>query len=68
MSKVPVCREHMSLVWKELKTSKANNKLGLAAVWLDNAKCLWLQPRQADFFALERYGIDPKLDDPLKSY
>ena len=49
MSKVPICREHMSLVWKELKTSKANNKLGLAAVWSDNANACGSNPDKLIF-------------------
>ena len=32
MAKVPGCREHMSLVWDELKTAKSN-KTSITAIW-----------------------------------
>ena len=61
MSKVPGCREHMSLIWKELKTSKANNKLGLAAACLEIANAFGFNPDKLTFFVLTAVWYRPKI-------
>lgn len=67
MTKVPVSWEHMSLVWKELKTEKTN-KLNRATVSLDIANAYGPVLHLLIFFATECYGKDPIWVDVLKSY
>ena len=56
MEKISGCWEHMSMVWNELKSSKAEHG-NLAAVWLDIANAYGSVPHQLIFFALQRYGV-----------
>ena len=51
MEKIPGCWEHMSMVWNELKSSKAEHG-NLAAVWLDIANAYGSVSHQLIFFAL----------------
>ena len=56
MEKVPGCWEHMSVVWKELKSSKSE-KNNVSAIWLDIANAYGSVPHQLIFFSLKRYGV-----------
>ena len=67
MEKVPGCWEHMSVVWEDLKSSKAN-KSNIVAVWLDIANAYGSVTHQLIFFALERYGVHPLWIKIIQAY
>ena len=56
MAKVPGWWEHMSVVWDELKSTKAE-KANIAAAWLDIANSYGSVLHQLIFFALGCYGV-----------
>ena len=51
IEKVPICWEHMSVVWDELKSRKAE-KSNIAAIWLDIANAYGSVPHQLLFLPL----------------
>ena len=67
MEKVPGCWEHISMVWSSLKEAR-QNKSTVANIWLDIANAYGSIPHRLIFFALERYGIDPKWIQIIKNY
>ena len=67
MEKIPGCWEHMSMVWNELKSSKAEHG-NLAAVWLDIANAYGSVPHQLIFFALQRYGVPEHWINLIRNY
>ena len=67
MEKIPGCWEHMSMVWNELKSSKAEHG-NLAAVWLDIANPYGSVPHQLIFFALQRYGVPEHWINLIRNY
>ena len=67
MEKISGCWEHMSMVWNELKSSKAEHG-NLAAVWLDIANAYGSVPHQLIFFALQRYGVPEHWINLIRNY
>ena len=67
MEKIPGCWEHLSMVWNELKSSKAEHG-NLAAVWLDIANVYGSVPHQLIFFALQRYGVPEHWINLIRNY
>ena len=59
MANIPGCWEHMSVVWDQLKTNKADHS-NVSAIWLDIANAYGSVPHQLLFFALRRYGVPEK--------
>ena len=67
MAKVPGCWEHMSSVWNALKEARSQ-KSTLSTIWLDIANAYRSIPHNSIFFALERYGVNSKWIQLIRSY
>ncbi|XP_057310675.1 uncharacterized protein LOC130648636 [Hydractinia symbiolongicarpus] len=56
MEEVPVCWEHMSIVWSTRKNAKAQHS-SPSATWLDIANAYPSVPHKLIFMSLKRYGV-----------
>ena len=67
MEKVFGCREHMSMVWGDLKEAHCN-KLNVLNISLDIPNVYGSIPRRLIFFTLQRYGVHKHWIFLIKAY